>query len=490
MSDTTSPGDDNRRAVTDELLVKIADYVCAYQEPGNEAIETARYALFDALGCSILALQTEECRKRLGPVVPGATLTHGVPVPGTEYQLEPIQAAFNIGTQVRWLDYNDTWLAAEWGHPSDNLGAILACADYRNRHLCSDLPPLTMRDVTNAMIQAYEIQGVIALKNSFNRLGIDHVILVKIASTAVATLLLGGDRKMIINALANAWADGGTLRSYRHAPDTGWRKSWAAGDATSRAVRHALMAINGEMGYPNTLTTPQWGFEDVCFNQQPLLIEREFGNYIMENILFKVSYPVEFHAQTAVECAVQLHQNMASKINQIKQIELHTQNAAMRIINKTGPLHNHADRDHSLQYAVAIALIFGTLESHHYRDEIAADPRIDQLRNKMKVFEDKQFSADYLDADKRAIGNRVTIHFENGTTETACIEYPIGHRRRRSDAIPLLELKFHHNLAQHYRAVQKNSLTALMLDQAALDTMPVDKFMDLWRIDQTTELSD
>ncbi len=485
MSDVIKPVDDNHQRSPDELLTNIADYVCGDNSSSDEAIETARYALFDALGCGILALKTEECCKRLGPFVAGATFSNGVPVPGTEYQLDPIAAAFNIGTQVRWLDYNDTWLAAEWGHPSDNLGAILACADYRNRHLYSDLPPLTMRDVVDAMIQAYEIQGVLALENSFNRLGIDHVILVKIASTAIATMLLGGDQKMIINALSNAWADGGTLRSYRHAPNTGWRKSWAAGDATSRAVRHALMAINGEMGYPNTLTTPQWGFQDVCFNQQPLTIERPFGCYVMENILFKVSYPVEFHAQTAVECAVLLHQKVASKINQIKQIELHTQSAAMRIINKTGPLHNHADRDHSLQYAVAIALIFGTLESHHYRDEIAADPRIDQLRNKMLVSEEKQFSADYLNADKRAIGNRVTIHFEDGEIETACIEYPIGHRRRRSDAMPLLELKFDHNLAQHYCTVQKNSLTTLMLDQEALHTMPVDKFMDLWRTDQT-----
>lgn len=482
MSEAFIPSDDNHSSATDPLLINIADYVCGNLSASDEAIETARYALFDALGCGILALQTDECRKRLGPVVPGVTLVNGVPVPGTDYLLDPLQAAFNIGTMVRWLDYNDTWLAAEWGHPSDNLGAILACADYRNRHMSKHLPPLTMHDVIEAMIMAYEIQGILALENSFNRLGIDHVILVKIASTAVATKLLGGDRQMIINALSNAWVDGGTLRSYRHAPNTGWRKSWAAGDATSRAVRHALMALEGEMGYSNTLTTPQWGFEAVCFNGQPLIINRPFGNYVMENVLFKVSYPVEFHAQTAVECAVKLHSVVAPHIEQITRIELHTQEAAMRIINKTGPLHNPADRDHSLQYAVAIALLFGTLESHHYSDEVAADPRIDQLRNKMQVIEEKKFSDDYLAPDKRSIGNRILIHFENESIEDVTVEYPIGHRRRRSDAYPLLELKFHDNLAQHYSTSKKAQLAALMQDQETLPTMPVNHFMDLWRI--------
>jgi len=482
MSDHLDNSDDNRQAPPDQLLLDIADYICDYHSKSDEATETARYALFDALGCGILALQTDECRKRLGPVVPGAMLSNGVPVPGTEYQLDPVQAAFNIGTLIRWLDYNDTWLAAEWGHPSDNLGAILACADYRNRHMNENLAALTMHDVINAMIQAYEIQGILALENSFNRLGIDHVILVKIASTAVATKLLGGNRQMIVNALSNAWIDGGTLRSYRHAPNTGWRKSWAAGDATSRAVRHALMAINGEMGYPNTLTTPQWGFQDVYFKSEPLVVDRAFGCYVMENILFKVTYPVEFHAQTAVECAVQLHHKIASHIDQIEHIELHTQDAAMRIINKTGPLRNPADRDHSLQYAVAIALLFGTLESHHYCDEVAADPRIDQLRNKMLAFEDKQFSTDYLDPNKRAIGNRIVIHFENDSIEEACIEYPIGHRRRRSDASPLLELKFHDNLSQHYSTEQREQLAALMLDQDRLLTMPVNHFMERWKV--------
>jgi len=487
MNEQTENSDDNRRAPPDQLLLDLADYLCNYSGASTEAIETARYALFDALGCGILALQTAECRKRLGPVVPGATLSDGVPIPGTKYQLDPVHAAFNIGTLVRWLDYNDTWLAAEWGHPSDNLGAILACADYRNRHLAYSLPLLTMCDVIDTMIQAYEIQGILALENSFNRLGIDHVILIKIASTAVATKLLGGNREMIINALSNAWIDGGTLRSYRHAPNTGWRKSWAAGDATSRAVRHALMAINGEMGYPNTLTTPQWGFHDVCFNGQPLSVNKEYGCYVMENILFKVTYPVEFHAQTAVECAVQLHHKIDTQLEHIKQIELHTQDAAMRIINKSGPLHNHADRDHSLQYAVAIALLFGTLESHHYSDEVAADPRIDALRDKMQAVEDKTFSQDYLDPANRAIANRVVIHFENDSIEEACIEYPVGHRRRRSDAYPLLELKFRNNLAPHYPAAQAETLATLMLDQQQLLAMPAHHFMERWIKEGTTD---
>ncbi|MBL1261221.1 MAG: bifunctional 2-methylcitrate dehydratase/aconitate hydratase [Thiotrichaceae bacterium] len=482
MSDTAKPSDDNRRAAPDALLVNIAHYVCEYRTENIEVIETARYALFDAIGCGILALQSAECRKRLGPVVPGVTFHNGTTPPGTIYQLDPVQAAFNIGTLVRWLDYNDTWLAAEWGHPSDNLGAILACADYRNRHMTDTLPPLTMQHVIDAMIQAYEIQGILALENSFNRLGIDHVMLVKIASTAVATKLLGGDRQMIVNALSNAWIDGGTLRSYRHAPNTGWRKSWAAGDATSRAVRHALMAINGEMGYPNTLTTRQWGFQDVCFKGKPFLLNRNFGSYVMDNLLFKVTYPVEFHAQTALECAVQLHHTVKDHLNQISHIELHTQDAAMRIINKSGPLHNHADRDHSLQYAVAIGLLFGTLESNHYSDEVALDPRIDQLRHKMKAIEDKQFSADYLNPEKRAIGNRIIIHFEDGSIQQACIAYPIGHRTRRNDARPLLALKFKDNLSKHYKRVQREQISALMMAHDELLAMPVDKFMERWKV--------
>ena len=345
----------NARPPFDTLLATIADYAHSYNNSSAEALDTARYALMDALGCAMLALREPECQRHLGPVVPGAVLSNGARVPGTAYELDPIQAAYNTGVLIRWLDYNDTWLAAEWGHPSDNLGAILACADYICRQRAnSNTPPLTMYDVLNAMIKAYEIQGVLALKNSFNRVGIDHVLLVKVASCAVATTLLGGDQQTIINALSNAWIDGGTLRTYRHAPNTGWRKSWAAGDATARAVRHALLATKGEMGYPSALSAPQWGFQDAMFGGKPIELAQPLGCYVMEHILFKVSYPVEFHAQTAVECAIQLHNKIKSRFAAIDHIELTTQEAALRIINKTGPLHNHADRDHSLQYAVAI----------------------------------------------------------------------------------------------------------------------------------------
>lgn len=470
----------NIRPAPDEILVTLADYALTYKSTSDEARETTIYCLLDALGCGILALSTDaECRKHLGPVVPGAEMKLGVPIPGTDYRLDPVQAAFNIGTLVRWLDYNDTWLAAEWGHPSDNLGAILACTDYANRHQHKHY---TMADVVNAMIKAYEIQGVMALKNSFNRVGIDHVILVKLASVAVATTLLGGTKDAIINAVSNAWADGGTLRAYRHAPNTGWRKSWAAGDATSRAVRHALLAINGEMGYPSVLSVPQWGFYDVAFKGKKFELERPLGSYVIEHVLFKVSYPVEFHAQTAVECAIQLHDRVKNRLDDIARIELSTQEAAVRIINKTGPLHNHADRDHSLQYAVAIGLIFGTLESHHYSDLTATDPRIDRLRNLMTVTENKQFSVDYLDPEKRSIANGVAIHFKDGNVIQETVEYPIGHRRRRSEARPLLLEKLSANLASHYPKQKVDQLSNLLLNQNSLLAMPVTEFMDLWQM--------
>ncbi len=467
----------NTRPPFDTLLVEIAHYAQHYNSASAEALDTARYCLMDALGCAMLALHEPECQRHLGPIVPGAVLTNGVRVPGTTYELDPAQAAHNIGSMVRWLDYNDTWLAAEWGHPSDNLGAILACADYISRQ---GTTPLTMNDVLNAMIKAYEIQGVLALNHSFNRVGIDHVILVKVASTAVATALLGGDQQTIINALANAWLDGGTLRTYRHAPNTGWRKSWAAGDATARAVRHALLALKGEMGYPSALTAPQWGFQDVVFKGQPLALAQPLDCYVMEQILFKVSYPVEFHAQTAVECAIQLHNRIKSRFAEIDHIKLATQEAAMRIINKTGPLHNHADRDHSLQYAVAIGLLFGDLESHHYSDEVAEDPRIDHLRSKMVVSENSHYSHDYLDPQKRSIANNIAIHFKDGSVEQAAVEYPIGHRRRRDQAKPLLIEKFENNINSNFPSSRAESLLQLMRDPAQLAAMPVDQFMTLW----------
>ena len=470
---------DNKKPPFDTVLNTLADYASHYEVSSQEALITASDCLFDALGCGVLALQDEECQRHIGPVVPGAVLENGVKIPATAYQLDPVQGAFNIGTLVRWLDYNDTWLAAEWGHPSDNLGAILACADYMNRRTDNDIR-YTMHDVLNAMVKAYEIQGVLALENSFNRVGLDHVILVRIASTAVATQLLGGNQEQIINALSNAWIDGGALRTYRHAPNTGWRKSWAAGDATSRATWHALRAMQSEMGYPSALSAKGWGFYDVLFKGNDFTLPRELAAYVMENILFKVSYPVEFHAQTAVECAIELHDKVKGRLDEIDHIVLTTQEAAMRIINKTGPLHNHADRDHCLQYAVAVALLYGDLQREHYSDKAAADPRIDQLRDLMRAEENASYTQDYFDPDKRAIGNGVAVHFKNGDVEQAALDYPIGHRIRRKEAHPLLRDKFKENIEDHYLPAQVDTLVALMDNLDWLLSMPVNTFMDLW----------
>lgn len=472
----------NVRAAPDTELVAMADYVLNKTVPSELARTTARYCLMDALGCAILALQFPACKKLLGPVVPGTTVPNGVRVPGTEYILDPILAAFNIGTLVRWLDFNDTWLAAEWGHPSDNLGAILALADYLSRkNLAEKKAPLLVKDVLSALIKAHEIQGVLALENGFNRLGFDHVLLVKIASTAVATMLLGGSREQITAALSQAWLDGAALRTYRHAPNTGSRKSWAAGDATSRAVRLAWMTMQGEMGYASALTAKKWGFYDVIMQGKPLRISRSYGTYVMENVLFKISFPAEFHAQTAVECAVKLHPEIINKLSQIDKIILTTHESAIRIISKSGPLHNPADRDHCLQYMAAVALLHGDLKAEHYENEFAADPRIDQLREKMQVEENKQFSLDYLDPEKRSIANAVQIYFKDGTTtEKIIIEYPIGHRRRREEGIPYLFQKFEKNVAKHYSADKVADLVAVFKDANRLENMPVNELMEMF----------
>ncbi|MEM7147267.1 MAG: bifunctional 2-methylcitrate dehydratase/aconitate hydratase [Verrucomicrobiota bacterium] len=469
--------DQNIRPDPDELLVRIADYVCA--EPGfsDEARLTAHHCLFDSLGCALLALKYPACTKLLGPVVEEAALPNGARVPGTPHRLDPVQAAFNIGTLVRWLDFNDTWLAAEWGHPSDNLGAILAVADWQSLQGHS----LTMSSVLDAMIQAHEIQGILALMNSFNRVGLDHVLLVRIASTAVATRLLGGDRDQIIDALSHAWIDGGALRTYRHAPNTGSRKSWAAGDATARAVRLALMVMRGEMGYPGALTASTWGFQDVLFKGQPLTLEQDLADYVMTNVLFKISFPAEFHAQTAVECAVQLHPHVANRLDDIERIAVETQEAAVRIISKTGPLHNPADRDHCLQYMIAVPLIHGNLTADHYEDETAADPRIDALREKMEVSENPQYSTDYLDPDKRSIANAIQVFFKDGTaTEKVEVEYPIGHRRRREEGIPLLMEKFEANLRTQLDGHIAEQILTLASDPASLANLPVTDFCELF----------
>jgi 2-methylcitrate dehydratase len=471
----------NERPATDEVIAKIGDYVAYGSIDHSEVFEIARYCLMDTLGCGFLALNYPECARHLGPIVIGTVVPNGARVPGTSYQLDPVKAAFDIGCMVRWLDFNDTWLAAEWGHPSDNLGGILAVADYVSRHnLETGLAPLTMRDVLTAMIKAHEIQGVLALENSFNRVGLDHVVLVKVASAAVVTKLLGGSKDQIVNALTQAWVDGQSLRTYRHAPNTGSRKSWAAGDATSRAVRLALITMMGEMGYPSVLTTPKWGFYDVSFRSQPFRLQREFGSYVMENVLFKISFPAEFHAQTAIECAVQLHSQIAGRVEQIERIELTTHESAIRIICKLGELRNYADRDHCLQYMVAVALLKGNLDADDYSDAAAENPCIDLLRTRMVVAEDERYSREYHDPEKRSIANAVKVVFKDGTsTKKVEVEYPIGHRFRRKEGVPLLIDKFQKNLASRFADQQASKIFELCMDREKLASTPVYQFVDL-----------
>ena len=468
----------------DSVLTEIAEYTSGKTDFGSEAIETARWCLLDSLGCGLLALDYPACTKMLGPVVPGATLNGGARVPGTDWQLEPVKAAFNIGCMFRWLDYNDTWLAAEWGHPSDNFGAILALTDYLDRNPNNPWQPnrrWTVRDVLHAAIQAYEIQGVLALENGFNRVGLDHVLLVRIASTAVACSILGGSASQIADAVSLAWLDGGALRTYRHAPNTGSRKSWAAGDATQRAVQLALWTMAGEQGYASALTAPRWGFNDVVLKDKPVVISRTLGSYVMENILFKVSFPAEFHAQTAAEAAMQLHAEVISRIDAVREITIHTQESAVRIIDKQGPLVNPADRDHCLQYIVAVALLHGDLTSEHYEDVAAADPRIDQLRQKMVVIEDPRYTKDYLDPDLRSISNRIQVRFADGTeTEAFEVEFPLGHRRRRSESLGPLEAKFRSNAETQFSRSRVDALFKMFDAKESLMDLHVSQLMDLF----------
>jgi 2-methylcitrate dehydratase len=480
MSGTKQGG--GSRPEADRVLQEIADYALAGRIGSAEAWTTARYCLMDALGCGLLALNYPACSKLIGPVVPEAVLPGGARVPGTSLELDPVQAAFCVGALVRWLDFNDTWLAAEWGHPSDNLGGILAVADYLGRRAAREgRAGLTMRSVLEALIKAYEIQGVLALENGFNRVGLDHVLLVRVASTAVVTAMLGGSREEVQSALSNAFIDGGALRTYRHAPNTGSRKSWAAGDATSRAVRLALMARQGEMGYPSALTAPTWGFQDVVLRGKPLVLAQPLGSYVMENILFKISFPAEFHAQTAVEAALALHPQVKDRLEEIEGIRIETQESAKRIIDKVGPLHNPADRDHCLQYMVAVALLKGNLTAQDYEDAAAADPRIDRLRGLMVVTEDPRMSADYLDPAKRSIGNAVQVVFRGGqSTEKVTVDYPIGHRRRRAEGIPLLLAKFQDNLRSRLAPRAADRILEACADQGRLEQMPVDEFVSLF----------
>ena len=478
----------NVRPAPDQVIADIANYVNDYQIQSSEALDTARYCLMDTLGCGLEALSYPACTKLLGPIVPGTNVPNGAKVPGTSYQLDPINAAFNIGAMIRWLDFNDTWLAAEWGHPSDNLGGILAVADWLSRtRIAEGKTPLLMKDVLIGMIKAHEIQGVIALENSFNRVGLDHVVLVKIASTAVVAKMLGASFEQIIDAVSNAWLDGQSLRTYRHAPNTGSRKSWAAGDATSRAVRLALMVMKGEMGYPSALTAKTWGFYDVLFKGKPFAINQPYASYVMENVLFKISFPAEFHAQTAVECALQLHPNHVNnidtleKINHIDRIEITTHESAIRIIDKTGPLNNPADRDHCIQYMASVGLLKGNLTALDYEDAVAQDPRIDALRAKMQCIENKQFTQDYLDPSKRSIANALQIFYQDGThSEKITVEYPIGHRRRRTEGIPELIKKFSKNLNREFDPEHAAKILNLNLDYEKLAATPVHEYVDLF----------
>ena len=474
---------DASRPDFDSVIQDIVDYVIDYDVTQSaEAMKTARYDWMDSMGCALLALNYPACTKLLGPIVPGADMPgQGARVPGTRYELDPVRAAWNIGAMVRWLDYNDTWLAAEWGHPSDNLGAILALSDYQSRQrIARGESSLTMRDVMIAMIKAHEVQGVLALENSFNRVGLCHVMLVRIASTAVAAQMLGCSRDECLNAVSHAWLDGSSLRTYRHAPNTGSRKSWAAGDASSRGLFLALTAQRGEMGYPSAITAPTWGFQDVAFGKKSLQFTQGYATYTMENILFKISFPAEFHAQTAVEAAVTLHPQVIDRVGEIERIVIKTQESGDRIINKTGPLDNPADRDHCIQYMVAIGLLKGDLQAEHYEDDVASDPRVDSLRSKMEVSEEERFTREYLEPDKRAIGNSLQIFFSDGSnTDEIVVDYPVGHRRRRDEGIPLLKAKFERYLRGHLDSVRADQILALCADQQSFEQTSVTDMMEL-----------
>jgi 2-methylcitrate dehydratase len=473
--------EENIRPEPDRELIDIADYVLDYRIDSEEAWETARLCLMDALGCGLLALRYPECARLLGPEIDGTVVPDGCRVPGTRFVLDPVKAAFDIGAMIRWLDFNDTWLAAEWGHPSDNLGGILAVGDFiSRRNLAAGRAALTMKEVLAAMIKAHEIQGCLALENAFNRVGLDHVVLVKVASTAVVTALLSGSRQQVIDAVSQAWIDGQSLRTYRHAPNAGPRKSWAAGDATSRAVRLALLTVKGEIGCPSALSAKTWGFYDALFRGEQFRFQRPYGSYVMENILFKIAFPAEFHAQTAVEAALELHPLVKERLTDIERILVTTQEPALRIISKTGPLHNPADRDHCLQYMIAVALIHGTLTAEHYQDAAAADPRIDLLREKMEVVEDKSYSRDYLDPQKRSIANAVQVSFADGShTPIIEVEYPLGHRRRREEGVPLLIEKFRNNLATRFPADRARAILELCSERHRFEATSLPTFMEM-----------
>ena len=471
----------NVRPDPDEVLVKITDYVLNKEINSSEAISTARYCLMDTLGCGLLALTFSDCKDLLGPYVENTSVPNGVRVPGTKYVLDPVKGAWDIGAITRWLDFNDTWLAAEWGHPSDNLGGILSAADFiSQKNIEEGKDPLTIDDVLKAMVKAHEIQGILALENSFNRVGLDHVVLVKIASTAVISSLFGLSREKTIDALSQAFVDGQSLRTYRHAPNAGPRKSWAAGDATSRAMQLVLLTMKGQIGYPSALTATTWGFQDVLFKGNQISLPQEFDSYVMENVLFKISFPAEFHAQTAVEAAVKLHTEIKDRVEEIKEIRITTHESAIRIISKEGQLNNPADRDHCIQYMTAIGLLKGDLVAEDYEDDVASDPKIDQLREKMTIIEDERYTREYLEADKRSIANSLEILYTDGTSsEKVEVEYPIGHRRRRDEGIPILVDKFENNLKTQFSEQRSKEILELCLDEEKLRATSVTQFMSM-----------
>ena len=469
----------NVRPDPDELIKKIADYVHDYKITSDEAISTAKYCLMDTIGCGLLALTFPECKSLLGPHIDGTEVPNGVRVLGTNFKLDPIKAAWDNGAIIRWLDFNDTWLAAEWGHPSDNLGGILSACDY----ISQNYPErnISVKDIIFSMIKAHEIQGVMALENSFNRVGLDHVLLVKIASVGVISVILGLTKDQTIDALSQAFVDGQSLRTYRHAPNAGPRKSWAAGDATSRAMQLVWLTKKGQIGYPSAISAPTWGFKDVLFNGKDLIINQEFESYVMENVLFKISFPAEFHAQTAVEAAVKLHHEIKNKFDEIDKIKIITHESAIRIISKEGKLNNPADRDHCLQYMTAIGLIKGDLVAEDYEDSVAKDPLVDNLREKMEIEEDLSFSKDYLDPSKRSIANSLQIFFKDGTcTDIEEVHYPIGHKNRRAEGIPILIKKFEKNLMTQFSEDRVKGIMSLFEDNEKLFNLPVREFVDLF----------
>lgn len=482
----------NERPEPDQVLKDIAKYVHKTEITSQLALDTAKLCFLDTLGCGLAALQYQQVQNIIKPIVPGTVVPHGTKVLGTNYEMDPVNGAFAIGTLIRWLDYNDCWLAAEWGHPSDNLGGILAVADYLTRlsraTYGKEGKEFTVGDVLEAMVKAHEIQGVIALENSFNKVGLDHVVLVKVATTAVVSKMIGLTEEQTVEAISQAFVDGQSLRTYRHAPNTGSRKSWAAGDAVSRAVHLVYLVKNAAVGMiPSVLTAPTWGFYDVLFKGKAFSFEQrsKCNSYVMENILFKISFPAEFHAQTAAEAAVKGHEilrRMGKSFRDIKSVRIRTQEAAIKIIDKSGPLYNYADRDHCIQYMTAVPLMFGRLTADDYTDSVAELPEIDELRSKMYCIRDEQFTLDYHDPSKRSIGNALLIELNDGTVlDEIIVEYPIGHRFRREEGIPLLLKKFKNHLDNHFALspARADEIFSRSKD-ADLPSVPIDIYMDLY----------